>query len=540
MKTRKIVAVFLALLFFVGAFGVVPAAASDTPYKGIDVSSWQGDIDWTKTAAAGVDYAIIRAYAYGKDKRFDEYYDGATENGIYVGSYVYMYATTAAEARTEAKNTLAVLAGRALTFPLYLDVEDERLTKLGKSELTDLVLIELQAFAAAGYIPAIYTSQSYGNKYLEMSRLASYDLWLAWWPLYAPDDSATPFVHSDQDPYTTNPLSHMWQFSNGGDGKVYGTQSKFVDLDFCYYDYIGGSRDLYPYTSTNPDDYYIPKRNISYTKGKTVMTGFDVAWVQAVLYRLGYNVAIDGSFGPASQSAVKQFQRDNGILSDGIVGAKTRPKMIERWSEARDLLCTFVIDPNGSNGKVSSYTVNIGEVFTIPVCTFTRDFGEFIGWAILRSDGKYALADGTWGEEGEIRTYFAGEKYTLDATWLEGAGHRDFTFTPVWLCLHDYQVSEEVIPTYTDEGYTVYTCTQCGDSYTVTVPRLILRGDANGDGRVTIKDVLILRKYLMGLVEAEMVRFDNSDVTYDGKTDIKDVLRLRKYLSGLDTLDEKE
>ena len=100
--------------------------------KGIDVSRWQGAVDWAKVKKAGVDFAILRCFAYRKDATFDTNYTGATKQGIPLGAYVYMYATTPQGAVQEAQNTLSALGGKALIYPLFLDVEDPTVFALSK------------------------------------------------------------------------------------------------------------------------------------------------------------------------------------------------------------------------------------------------------------------------------------------------------------------------------------------------------------------------------------------------------------------------
>lgn len=94
----------------------------------IDVSVYQGEIDWPRVKAAGIYAAVLRAgygmYAHQKDARFEEYYAGARAAGLPVGAYWFSYAKTAAEARREARVCLEILAGRALQMPLYFDQEE--------------------------------------------------------------------------------------------------------------------------------------------------------------------------------------------------------------------------------------------------------------------------------------------------------------------------------------------------------------------------------------------------------------------------------
>ena len=92
---------------------------------GIDVSRWQGSIDWTKVKT---DFCIIQAgfgrEASQKDIRFDENYSGCKAAGIPCGAYWYSYATSEDEARKEAAVCLDILKGRQFEYPIYYDVEE--------------------------------------------------------------------------------------------------------------------------------------------------------------------------------------------------------------------------------------------------------------------------------------------------------------------------------------------------------------------------------------------------------------------------------
>ena len=140
MRYRRFFCVCLVLLLL----SLLPAQAfAAPPYEGVDVSKWQGTVDWAKVKQSGVEFAILRCFASRKDTTFEANYAGAAAQGIPVGAYVYMYARTPESAVKEAQNTLSALGGKALTLPLFLDVEDKDVKALGKETVTDLMLIEL-------------------------------------------------------------------------------------------------------------------------------------------------------------------------------------------------------------------------------------------------------------------------------------------------------------------------------------------------------------------------------------------------------------
>lgn len=109
-----------------------------------------------------------------------------------------------------------------------------------------------------------------------------------------------------------------------------------------YWEYTGGQRlvssctTCYPthtYGSTNPDDYVYPDRSLVYTS--PTMKGEDVAWVQSVLYQLGYAIDVDGSYGKNSVATIERFQADYGLTVDGHCGPATRAKLLELWENKK-------------------------------------------------------------------------------------------------------------------------------------------------------------------------------------------------------------
>ena len=256
-QIKKLLSAVLSLLIMLSIltgtqFGGLNVSAADRPpYCGIDVSKHNGNINWSIAKFRGVDFAVLRCYSLQKDEYFDQNYAGAIGNGIAVGAYVYMYAENEAEARQEAQGVLNALGGRSLNLPLYLDVEYKKILSYGKKALTDLMLIELEMFRAAGYRPGIYTSMSYIDSYMDASRLQSYSWWVARWTCERPQ----LYTFQNETPYSIKkPTCDMWQFSNSGDGGYFGTSSSYVDLSFCYIDFKAQTEEpVQPTTPEVPD-----------------------------------------------------------------------------------------------------------------------------------------------------------------------------------------------------------------------------------------------------------------------------------------------
>lgn len=151
--------------------------------KGIDVSRWNGKIDWKTVANYGMGFAILRITEKGNivDSTFEPNYKGCIENKIPVGVYKYSYATTIAQIKDEANIVIKTLNKRKLDYPVFLDIED----KCQENLSDDLMMKMIEAFRAtvikAGYKFGIYCGYSwYQNQLPEGAK--KYDCWVARYP----------------------------------------------------------------------------------------------------------------------------------------------------------------------------------------------------------------------------------------------------------------------------------------------------------------------------------------------------------------------
>ena len=122
---KRILSLFLilALTFTMLCVMAAPTVQADTLW-GIDVSQWQGSINWNQVKAAGVDFVILRGWCYGKDPNFESYYAGAKAAGIPVGVYVYTYGLNESAIVGEVNSLINnCLKGKQFEFPIYVDME---------------------------------------------------------------------------------------------------------------------------------------------------------------------------------------------------------------------------------------------------------------------------------------------------------------------------------------------------------------------------------------------------------------------------------
>lgn len=194
---------------------------------GIDVSKWNGDIDWKAVAGAGVDFAIIRCGYRGtstgalvEDPYFKQNIQGATQNGIKVGVYLYTQAITEAEAVEEASMAISLVEGYHLQLPIFIDTEKSggRGDKLSVAQRTSVVKAFCETVKSAGFKAGVYASKSWYEDNLDENELGSYHIWVA---RYAAECGYGR--HYD-----------IWQHTDKG--TIPGIKGK-VDLNICYTSY---------------------------------------------------------------------------------------------------------------------------------------------------------------------------------------------------------------------------------------------------------------------------------------------------------------
>ena len=199
--------------------------------QGIDVSKWQGEVDWAKVKAAGVDFAMLRA-GYGQgtaDSEFAKNAAGCEAAGLPYGVYWFSYAYSAETAAAEAAACLKAIEGRKISYPVAFDFEGDSVEyaeKRGVNVTKELVSSMARAFCsaveAAGRYAMVYTNPNFLSRYFDGEIPRKYDIWLAQWPSQ-PDPASPPAA-----------AGGMWQYSSAG--SVPGISGR-VDLDAAYRDY---------------------------------------------------------------------------------------------------------------------------------------------------------------------------------------------------------------------------------------------------------------------------------------------------------------
>ena len=156
---------------------------------GIDVSKWNGSIDWNAVRNSGVTFVIIRCGYRGsstgaliKDQKFDNYIAGAEAAGLNIGLYVFSQAITEREAVEEASMAVSLASGHRISLPIFIDTEkasNGRANGLSAGERTQIMKAFCETVKSSGYTPGIYASKSWFENQLNMGELNQYRIWLA-------------------------------------------------------------------------------------------------------------------------------------------------------------------------------------------------------------------------------------------------------------------------------------------------------------------------------------------------------------------------
>lgn len=215
--------------------------------KGIDVSCFQGDIDFARVKNDGIEFAIMRT-GFGSpsqsqiDTHFYGYYDGFTSVGIPTGAYHYGYAQSVEEAITEANFCLSILDNRDMPYGVWYDVEERNMFNVGRDNLTAIINAFCDTISNAGYKAGVYISCSPAEHNVNMDQIPYYK-WIAQY-------NSSCQYSGDYD---------IWQYTDRG--QVDGITCNTVDMDYAYTDFSPEQPVEYEWVWYNNDQKWAVKEN---------------------------------------------------------------------------------------------------------------------------------------------------------------------------------------------------------------------------------------------------------------------------------------
>lgn len=388
--------------------------------KGIDVSSYQGNIDWATVADYGMGFAILRITEKNNktDSKFEQNYKGCIKYNIPVGVYKYSYALTVADIKKEAQTVIDVLDGRKLDFPVWLDLEDSTQRSLSTSMLDTLIKTFWSVVTAAGYKFGIYCNADWYDNVIPESARSKYDFWIARYP--AQDDG---WLQERLRPS----YGVGWQYSSkavipGISGKVdrnvfykdYKEDKEDSDMGVTAQDVLSVMRSWLGYSEANGKYKQIIDL---YNSHKPLARGYAVKYtdewcdttVSAAAIKAGAVDLIGTECGV--EEHVKIFQKKGIWIEDGTITPKPGDIIVYNWGDNTQ--------PN------DGYSDHIGYVESVSGKTITAIEGNK-GEAVARR----TIAVG----HGNIRGY-ARPKYATESSGNSGnasvpAGKSDYTCAP--------------------------------------------------------------------------------------------------------------
>ena len=363
---------------------------------GMDVSQFQGTINWQAVKEYGIEFVILRAGWVGTvynskgkenangsflDPSFEKNYKAAKAQGIKVGAYVYSYSVNAKEATDGAKKTLQWIKGKDFDYPIYFDIEDpEYQEKLTTKVRTDMCVAFMNTIQAAGYESGVYASEDWFNKKLDRSKIAGVgSLWLAKWP------------KSDQANESHGEYQ-LWQYRS--DGKVAGITGN-VDMNVSYDAY-----QSYSYTGNEirPKFSYYDNEEKKLTEGKD--------------YQLSYENNINVGIASVTATGIGNYS--------GKFQQKKYFRIIPRWIARPTFTLSSKQTYTGGSLKPSVKAVYNGKTLSSKDYTLSYKDNKNVGTATVTVKGKGNFF-------GTKKLTFSISKFNLKNASVSGISNKTYT-----------------------------------------------------------------------------------------------------------------
>lgn len=350
--------------------------------KGIDVSQWQGDINWQAVKNDGIEYAFIRL-GYGSQK-LDTYYQknmkNANQVGLPVGVYYYSMAQSEGQAILDAQFVIENLSGYTVSYPVVIDLEDSSQIGLGKTQIGKIAKAFCDEIRLAGYMPMLYCNEYWYTSCIDVSQIPDVELWIARYS-YTYNDSIS---------------RDIWQCCNTGRvNGIYGN----VDINFGYVDYTDvitprseAASGYYYRTGTWKEDgtgWWYQYLKGGYPENKWEKIGGKWYWFDS----RGYMVT-----GWIKQNGIWYYLSENGIMVTG-------------WKQIDEIWYYF----NSSGAMVTGWIKSSDKWYYL-----RADGAMATGW--IESSGKwyYLGTDGvmvtSWNPVDGI-TYYCDENGAMVTGW---------------------------------------------------------------------------------------------------------------------------
>ena len=186
--------------------------------KLIDVSSYNGVVDWKKAKSYGCQGAILKIIRkdLNRDKKFDENFTACNENGIGWGVYNYSYATTIAKAKSDMELVCDILDKIDKThfaYGVWFDIEDKVQASLNKTKIAEIINAAQQVVEERGYLFGVYTGMSYYNEHIDRKLVKCNNWWIA---RYYQGDKRMQVATNPNEKKKPTAANIAWQYTSKG------------------------------------------------------------------------------------------------------------------------------------------------------------------------------------------------------------------------------------------------------------------------------------------------------------------------------------
>lgn len=303
--------------------------------KIIDVSVYNGTIDWKKVKKYGCDGAIIKIIRknLSKDKKFEANYKKCEELGIPWGVYNYTYATTVAKAKSDMElvcDILEKISKKYFKYGVWFDIEDKVQARLSKAKIAEIINAAQSVVESRGYKFGVYTGKSYFTEHIDKNKVNCKNWWIA---RYYKGHNRMVFKATPNKSYKPASVPNLmaWQYTSSGvfPAKVStGNAGKF-DLNILYHDFPAAAQKeetakKVKYTGKFPK--LPPRGYYTFLDGITVLEGTrgEIEKLQKFLnWAISSKLEIDGKYGEKTEDAVDIFQSKCKLKIDGKFGKKS-------------------------------------------------------------------------------------------------------------------------------------------------------------------------------------------------------------------------
>lgn len=490
----------------------------------MDVSGWQGDIDWSKVKSENLQGVILRlGVRYSKarnihlDSKFDRNYKNASQYSIPVGCYFYSVAYSVADAKEEAEFVVKTLqdGGYIMDFPIYFDIEDESMRYLGRTALSEITDAFCTVIEDAGYLAGIYCSKSWADSYLNSTAIKSRPMWIAQW--------ASSCTYSGD--------YGMWQYTDKGSiaGIPY---NGAVDLNICYINYPyyiqsngynGYTKPITPDPDPEPDPEPDPTPNPDNPD-----TTLDVKITPATCTTPGSIKKYDPSTGKLVSSKLIEptgHKFADSVPSDGKLKCSDCGEILI------DIMPEHISHKYTLKQTISATCKNEG---LCEVYCETCD-NMLIGHSIINltshSTGEHIITEAKCTQDGtdEVKCSECGTQLSYEL--IPSSGHQ----CDSWSVISKPDSTGKV-------GVKRGTCKVCGEfvyvytEYDPNEETELTLGDIDGNGKITVNDARLLLRYAAKLISLTPAQQKVCDVNKDGKITLSDARLLLRVAARLETL----